>query len=455
MLIKKFTNIQPQKFFVIIALFFGIFYAYFTPLFQGPDEPSHFLSISRLSNGYLRANFENGSFGTRADQGSLELFNFVPNLAGQSKYNYADQIERLLKINPDNESSAFITTVGAAYSPASYLPYIITFKIMSIARVNPFMIFILLRLVGLFIWVWLTYLAIKIIPKGKWIMTTLALLPMTLFISSVISADTLTNGFLFLVVSMVFFGISKPKEVSKKYLLALFGAVILLGISKQTFFIVSLLIFAVPKPDYISKKMYYAAIILTIVSCAALSICWQVFIGNWSVSPIPGVSPGAQMKFLVSRPLSAVKVLWNTFLPTGSNSIYISFIGVLGLIDVSLPIWITFGWVIALFKSLGTVKKNAVSILNRWQKGIFISISILLASAMLLGLYLTWTPVGGGSIQGIQGRYLIPVFAILIPVFVSRKNEPSLLTRRYLMAGVLLLEIATAVVFAARYIQIL
>jgi uncharacterized membrane protein len=53
--------------------------------------------------------------------------------------------------------------------------------------------------------------------------------------------------------------------------------------------------------------------------------------------------------------------------------------------------------------------------------GIFIVIALSYVLVNLL-LYLTWTPVGAGTIQGVQGRYFIPLLLFL--PFLSRNVHP-------------------------------
>ena len=57
--------------------------------------------------------------------------------------------------------------------------------------------------------------------------------------------------------------------------------------------------------------------------------------------------------------------------------------------------------------------------LTRLEKWFMIFIVISTIILMSTSLYLQWTPVGSRLIEGIQGRYFIPLFALL--AFVSTK----------------------------------
>lgn len=186
-----------------------------------------------------------------------------------------------------------------------------------------------------------------------------------------------------------------------------------------------------------------------------LALSWQFLLGNWAVSPIPGVSGSGQVKYILAHPLGFIRAIFNTFFTSNSNPLYISFIGVLGLLDISLPFWITVGWFIVLIKSIGVIIKNTKkSLMDIRRKILFILTPILLLGALTLGLYITWTPVGSKFVNGHQGRYLLPLFALLIPLIVYKRKEPTPTQLKYIMSAIILLEFSTAIVVIARYIQI-
>ncbi len=445
-------NIAPEKFFLVTALVFGMTYCLLTPLFQGPDEPNHFLAISRYSNGYLTPITENSKIGTRTNSGAIDLYYRFPNLTNGNTYSYKTQIPTLLKINLGKFRSQFVKIPASTYLPFSYTQYIFTYILGAIFNLNPYILFILMRIVGLIVWILLTYFAIKIIPKGKWLLAIYALLPMSLFIASIVSADNITNGLVFLVVAMIFNGIINPKALTKKYVLVLLLTTLFLGITKQTFFVVSILLFALPIPSFISKKKYYLLSSVILIISAIVSFSWQLFTNKYALAvSIPGVDAGQQLKVIIKHPFYYLKVLWRTYFTFYSNPIYIGFIGVLGWLDTSLPIWLTFAWFAVLFKSMGSWSPKDKSKLTKWQVTLFLTIPILLIGMLTTALYLTWSPVKIGVVQGLQGRYFIPILAILLPVLVIKRAEPSIRVRGYLMIGAFLLQISTILVLIARY----
>ena len=84
-------------------------------------------------------------------------------------------------------------------------------------------------------------------------------------------------------------------------------------------------------------------------------------------------------------------------------------IGVLGRLDLPLPRWLYHAW------TAGLAAAAAADLLGRRPAG-WRSAAVPLGLGVLLGLeaicllqYLSWTPVGAAAIEGVQGRYVLPL----------------------------------------------
>jgi len=90
-------------------------------------------------------------------------------------------------------------------------------------------------------------------------------------------------------------------------------------------------------------------------------------------------------------------------------------IGVLGRLDLPLPGWLYGLWTAALAAAtLGDVFASHRRDGPRVQETLLIAaIGVACLFATYLALYLTWTPVGAERIEGVQGRYLLPLLALL------------------------------------------
>jgi uncharacterized membrane protein len=81
---------------------------------------------------------------------------------------------------------------AALYPP---IPYIASASVMFIGKLlnfSPLDLIYPARLVNLFLYTLIVYMAIKLIPVHKWVLLLLALMPMTLYEAATLSADSFT-----------------------------------------------------------------------------------------------------------------------------------------------------------------------------------------------------------------------------------------------------------------------
>ena len=115
---------------------------------------------------------------------------------------------------------------------------------------------------------------------------------------------------------------------------------------------------------------------------------------------------------MFGNPISYARVLKNTLHDYSELYLY-TFLGSnLGWLDINVPnlTIIGFAFLILVSPFLSKTERQL-----DWRYKLFL---ILLGIAeiifVLSGLYIGWTSVGGDLIQGIQGRYFIPIFIIIL-----------------------------------------
>ena len=65
--------------------------------------------------------------------------------------------------------------------------------------------------------------------------------------------------------------------------------------------------------------------------------------------------------------------------------------------------------------------------------------------SVFLSLYLTWTPVGYGTLEGMQGRELIPIVPALLPIFIIRSKALKKKWKSIIIAAYLFIVLSVAV----------
>ncbi len=122
----------------------------------------------------------------------------------------------------------------------------------------------------------------------------------------------------------------------------------------------------------------------------------------------------AQLRVLAADPLRLVTLPLRTMRDEAGAKAREA-IGVLGQLDLALPGWLYRLWAAALAAAvLGDM------LASRGRDGpripetlLVVAIGVACLFATYLALYLTWTPVGAERIEGVQGRYFLPLLALL------------------------------------------
>jgi hypothetical protein len=155
----------------------------------------------------------------------------------------------------------------------------------------------------------------------------------------------------------------------------------------------------------------------------ALTVLAMCFIGLQilyvqSVGGLPTIeeaNPKLQLQSIVLHPLAFVGVIAETF-RLYATFLASSTIGILGWLDTWLPdlSYFIFAVVIALTLCVQVASFSRISwrstLLGSMHSCFAIAVAVLLASSaatilIFVSQYLTWTPLGHGVVQGVQGRY--------------------------------------------------
>ena len=140
-------------------------------------------------------------------------------------------------------------------------------------------------------------------------------------------------------------------------------------------------------------------------------VAWSV----WCAAPIIGVTgrprgidAAAQAAWLLGHPALLYQVpsvvlahQWADGLP------YLrQFVGVLGSLDVSLPR----AYTVAACGTIVSALVLARPTIGAMQARLLVPAAIILSCAAIFGIqYLTWTQVGSHLVEGVQGRYFLPL----------------------------------------------
>ena len=404
-----------EKAFLTLGLIIGMAYVLVLPVGRAPDEESHFFRAYELSTGHLVSEVtEEGSIGS-TESSDIEIIR-------QFKENNVKYSELLGYSNfyPNEEKQSFITTSAYSYNLFSYLPQIIGIWIGRILHLPFIMTTYLAKLFNLLACLIILYYCIKHIPFLKEIAFMLAFLPITMQAMTSFSPDGLVIATATALISFVLYSTYSLKNLfSNKHYALMFIICLFLSMSKIAYAPLCLLLFAIPRERFGSIQKKLVSIISMGAIIFLILIIWLILAPSMqSVS-----DSSAQISTIIGNPFKYIAIVIHS-LSTNAN-LYLSgfFGGYLEWFNVVLsPLYIFATFTIFIILCRDAYQKYTVT---KTLKTIAISVSLLLVLITFTTMFIQWTKVGETVIDGVQGRYFLPIM-LLIPIwFLPTTNRSS------------------------------
>ena len=152
------------------------------------------------------------------------------------------------------------------------------------------------------------------------------------------------------------------------------------------------------------------------IACAGVWSLCALMLATSNSSWDRGVQPRAQIERLLLHPGLIVPLAVHTM--TGRQGMegqpfFREFVGVLGWIDVVLPGWFYGIAGIALMLAILCTLVGTRPLLSSWRLGIAFLAAVMASALVFLLIYMTWSPLGFPVVDGVQGRYFLPIALLL------------------------------------------
>ena len=414
-----------QTAFLISAVIMGVFcMIMFTP-FTVPDEPSHMASAYRISN-FLTFDFgQDGEMLIR--RSDIDAYNnYAQTGLTRSYYGTLKKCAELFC------SDSTLVTYPEKLNSGAPLGYVFSALGITLARIlnlGPLPLFYMGRLFNYAAYVAMVHFAIKKIPVGKIAVYAIALLPMSMQLATSYSYDPIVLAFALMFTAQIVYLIYKPETISTKDVITASVFAALLAPSKLVYTPLVLLAVLIPHRNFKSRRGAITGK-TAIISIGLLSlVVLQFFVFRSSVSAKSGIiewagEPGYTITRSLAYPFNTVRIFVKTF--NERLSFYISSMvgSPFGWLSVSVD-WIFLAAAIILLL-LSFFRKKSDSQENIRPTGRLLILATLAVSSLLIlaSMYLGWTPLSYTSIEGVQGRYFLPV--LLPAAFVLRSIPVSI-----------------------------
>ncbi len=423
-------RIHSTSFFVLVALVSGVIICFRIPPLFGNDEIVHFPRTYHIQDGNLWAEHLSGYDYGGYLPSQLVVMNHAFREQVQSKGDANKLAQLKQQYNQEkisgSETQPLAFTSANVYSAWSYLPAAIGMWIADLFHLPLVWYVYLARLGCLLVWLTLVYFAIRVIPAGKYFLMAVALLPTSLVQASTIGMDGIVNGLAWLIIALTLAIFARKIRITPKTMAGMAVLSLYLATTKQGYALIAALPLLIPSslyPIYKARARIFRFIF-------AISLIMATYLYIAKTGPIadtlhfiqrPGlyVDAAAQIKHILTNPVAIIATIIFAPFSLSYLNVYAGVVGVLTNKLIYLPVAV----MLLLYAALALVfagQKSAKELRPyRWTL-LAGGAAVVAGTFMLinLALYVSFTTVGNPQIEGVQGRYLLP----LAPLFIFMKG---------------------------------
>ncbi|WP_307817261.1 DUF2142 domain-containing protein [Nocardia acididurans] len=429
--------------FLLLAGVFGAVFSVVTPPFWGHDEITQFGRAYQVAHGGFtpekipddRGPAWGGYLPASIDALMTHAFDDYNNNTDEPDPMVADRAayDRLGAAAVTGEPKKVWFTNTAAYSPVPYLPQAAGLRIAEALDLSVGGTVLAARWAGLLAYLAIVGFAVRILRghRIQWLALTVAVLPIAVFQAGTVTADTVTNALALLVSAVMVKALFLGQRLTKPETVAALAATVLLPVCKPTYVLLAMLTVLIPaqrfgfgsaeKPAVWQRVLPWLCALIGGVSFALwMRIAAPTGDGMSLMRPQNqwgSVRPGDQLKEILGDPIQ--------FLSTFGDSIarrdqrwFTQYFGELGFAYIDVPAITILASLLAFALSIGIADRFGARGANTLRTTL-VGLTILASVAMIyVTLYMSFTPVGYFIIDGVQGRYFVPLTLLALAVIL-------------------------------------
>jgi uncharacterized membrane protein len=192
------------------------------------------------------------------------------------------------------------------YSPVLLLPQAVALGAFGRVVDLPVLpAFYLSRLAGLLSYLILTWVAIRLMPFGKWLLLVLAVSPTALFQAATITPDAISNGIGFLFIAGCLRA-SKAQAIGRREVGGLVFLIFLLFLAKLNLIsLILLLLLLIPPSQFAEKRLYIFLLAIIVVFFLVEVVGWnRIASTNLDSLLLEEANPKEQFLYILGYPLT-------------------------------------------------------------------------------------------------------------------------------------------------------
>lgn len=413
-----------KKLLPIFAIF-GMLYVFLIPPLQAPDEASHFSRLISISLGSIFPVKMNDRQGHQLPEDLIIFIEKHQRMKGRAseKYKYWDWYADSHALLDDPKKTKFSVFSASGVSPFGYLPQLAglvaghAFYIIAPERFNWQSQVYFARLGSLVFYIGLILFVVKIAPEIGYTLSLILLLPMPLTIAAAVSYDPTLNAGAILWIACLFC-LRSGKKATKEIAWALYLATFILAQIKMVY-LPLIILFWFAKPSL--SRADFLRLLKGISYSACIGLFFGMVIFKMPIAPEISSAVKAQFYFLLENPLIAFSIPFNSLFEY-RLFYFISLFANFGSLDTNFPLSVIV-FMFIFFITVATLERctQAKFFLSKSEVLLLIAVVMLIIIGIFDATYIGWTShtkgIGFPFVDGVQGRYFIPLlpYIILVP----------------------------------------
>lgn len=414
---------------LVLGFAFGLLSSLINTPGSIPDEPAHASNIYLWSNRLLflpekLADKQNNpvymdveSVVRRADLEGIEQYrNSVATVASYRNIFYKTN----WFYNGNDRELVSVTLRDNSVTPIVYLPAIIGFTVARLFSLGYYPMLMLGRLCMLAFYVFAASWAIKKIPVGKMALFLTALLPMSLHLAASLSYDAVILALSMMTFSyIVYLAYGEVETIRWKERLTMLVLAVLLASCKVGVYLpILLLLLLVPKAKFGGGKqktwIFILILLASAVSCVLMNLP-SISLGTHSTRFLNDqgetlITSG----WALQHPVEVLKMM----LATVKREFFLWIRGAIGnslsWFTIRIRDWVVLGFGLCLLSAI-LKEEGTEPITPTLKQRLLLLVPVILCGVMFLfGMLVWWTPQGATVIEGVQGRYFIPMIPLVL-----------------------------------------
>lgn len=418
---------RPDRLFALIAPIGCAIFLTINPPLQVADEPGHLFRSWQLSRGVLHPDTVDGFAGGPFPNAFVDFRDPHRPLTADTRLRIDPELTRApndSRVDPNATTVVRFPAIGI-HSSVPYVPQAVGLWIGRCLTDRPHRLILAGRIANALICGLVVWYAIRISGRFGYAFLAVALLPQFLHQLSSLSADAMTNALAFLGMALPLqWRDRQQSRIRLREQIAYLALILTLAWCKTVYFGWPALLWLVPGERFGSQRRRVLLFAVSFGMAMGSFLLWSRIVRAYWPDPhtLLGdvVSRSEQLAFVLRNPewfLGSIAECWMRHYGTLSTQL----VGMFCSANVPLPPPAVFIALVTLLLGILVFRAEGetapISVPERVMAIGLFSVAMLLTC---LGLYLWWTPVGGRTLDGFQGRYLHPLLPLLAIAFDSR-----------------------------------